>query len=120
MIVYNTCLYMYIQYLALYIMMYTCVFMYYTCTCAGERRIRVHTLCLPVSSQPSVLYSKLNVRAIVGVLANMGKIIETSTKIMCVWHGKISSMGVGICDVMYTYNRDHGHYVHSTTAILEY
>ena len=39
---------------------------------AGERRIRVHTLCLPVSSQPSVLYSKLNVQAIAGVLANMG------------------------------------------------
>ena len=58
--------------------MYICII--HVHACAGERRIRVHTLCLPVSSQPSVLYSKLNVRAIVGVLANMGKIIETSTK----------------------------------------
>ena len=44
-----------------------------SCILPGERRIRVHTLCLPVSSQLSVLYSKLNVQAIAGVLANMGK-----------------------------------------------
>ena len=39
----------------------------------GERRIRVHTLCLPVTSEPSILYSKFNIQAIVGVLANMGE-----------------------------------------------
>jgi len=37
----------------------------------GERRIRVHTLALPVSSQLSHLYARLNVQAIAGVLANM-------------------------------------------------
>ncbi|CAI8053137.1 Protein transport protein Sec24B [Geodia barretti] len=47
----------------------------------GERRIRVHTLCLPVSSQPSVLYSKLNVVAITGVLANMAVDRATSSSI---------------------------------------
>ena len=40
---------------------------------AGERRIRVHTLSVPVSSQLSDIYSKLNILAITGVLANMGK-----------------------------------------------
>ena len=50
------------------------------CVCvAGERRIRVHTICLPVSSQPSVLYSKLNVAAITGVLANMGEASSSSS-----------------------------------------
>ena len=40
---------------------------------AGERRIRVHSLSVPVSNQLSDIYSKLNVLAITGVLANMGK-----------------------------------------------
>ena len=39
----------------------------------GERRIRVHTLCLPVTTQLSQVYSRLNVLAIAGTLANMGK-----------------------------------------------
>ena len=37
----------------------------------GERRIRVHTLCLPVSDQPSQLYAGLNIQAIAGVLGKM-------------------------------------------------
>ena len=40
---------------------------------AGERRIRVHTLALPVSNQLSQIYARLNIQAIAGVLANMGK-----------------------------------------------
>ena len=40
---------------------------------SGERRIRVHTLCVAVSSQPAHVYAGLNVQAITGVLAMMGK-----------------------------------------------
>ena len=40
----------------------------------GERRIRVHTLSLPVSSQLSDIYAKLNIQAIAGVLGNMGEL----------------------------------------------
>ena len=42
--------------------------------CSGERRIRVHTLCVAVSSQPAHVYAGLNVQAITGVLAMMGKL----------------------------------------------
>ena len=38
----------------------------------GERRIRVHTLCLPVTTQLTHIYARLNVLAITGTLANMG------------------------------------------------
>lgn len=38
----------------------------------GERRIRVHTLCLPVVSQLSDVYLGADVQAITGLLANMG------------------------------------------------
>ncbi len=41
--------------------------------CAGERRIRVHTLCLPVATQLPQVYAGLNVKAIAGTLANMGR-----------------------------------------------
>ena len=44
---------------------------------AGERRIRVHTLALPVSNQLSQIYARLNIQAIAGVLANMGKNITS-------------------------------------------
>uniref|UniRef100_A0A670J3Q9 SEC24 homolog A, COPII coat complex component n=1 Tax=Podarcis muralis TaxID=64176 RepID=A0A670J3Q9_PODMU len=37
----------------------------------GERRIRVHTLCLPVVSQLSDVYLGADVQAIIGLLANM-------------------------------------------------
>ena len=40
--------------------------------CAGERRIRVHTLSLPVTDQLSHLYARANVLAITGTLANLG------------------------------------------------
>ena len=38
----------------------------------GDRRIRVHTLCLPVSDQLAQLYAGLNILPITGVLAKMG------------------------------------------------
>ena len=41
-------------------------------TFPGERRIRVHTLSLPVSDQLPHLYARANVLAITGTLANMG------------------------------------------------
>ena len=44
------------------------------CVVSGERRIRVHTLCVAVSSQPAHVYAGLNVQAITGVLAMMGKL----------------------------------------------
>lgn len=39
----------------------------------GERRVRVHTLCLPVVNQPAQIYASLNTQAISAVLAKMGK-----------------------------------------------
>ena len=42
------------------------------CIYLGERRIRVHTLCLPVATQLSHIYARLNILAITGTLANMG------------------------------------------------
>lgn len=50
--------------------------MYSTCNLCylflGERRIRVHTLCLPVSDQPAQIYAGLNIAPIAGVLVKMG------------------------------------------------
>ena len=43
------------------------------CVCfSGERRIRVHTLCVPVATQLAHIYARLNVLAITTTLANMG------------------------------------------------
>ena len=39
----------------------------------GERRIRVHTLCLPVTNQLSEVYASADQQAIVALLAKMGK-----------------------------------------------
>lgn len=41
----------------------------------GERRIRVHTLALPVTDKLSDLYSACNVTAITGLLAKMGQLL---------------------------------------------
>lgn len=40
---------------------------------AGKRRIRVHTLCLPVVNQLSDVYAGADVQAITCLLANMGQ-----------------------------------------------
>lgn len=39
----------------------------------GERRIRVHTLCLPVVSSLADVYAGADVQAVVCLLANMGE-----------------------------------------------
>lgn len=39
----------------------------------GERRIRVHTMCLPVVTTLNDIYLGADVQAITGLLANMGK-----------------------------------------------
>lgn len=39
----------------------------------GKRRIRVHTLCLPVVNQLSDVYAGADVQAITCLLANMGE-----------------------------------------------
>lgn len=41
----------------------------------GKRRIRVHTLCLPVVSQLSDVYAGADVQAITCLLANMGECV---------------------------------------------
>lgn len=41
---------------------------------AGERRIRVHTLCLPVVTSLMDVYAGADVQAIICLLANMGKL----------------------------------------------
>ena len=41
----------------------------------GERRIRVHTLALPVTDKLSDLYAACNVTATVGLLGKMGKLM---------------------------------------------
>lgn len=40
---------------------------------AGKRRIRVHTLCLPVVNQLSDVYAGADVQAVTCLLANMGE-----------------------------------------------
>lgn len=42
-------------------------------SCTGERRIRVVTLCLPVTNSMSELYAHANQRAITAFLANKGE-----------------------------------------------
>jgi len=42
--------------------------------CIAERRIRVHTLCLPVTSTLSDVFLNANQYAIVGLLSKMGMI----------------------------------------------
>lgn len=45
----------------------------------GERRIRVHTLCLPVTNQLSEVHAGADQLAIVGLLAKMGKCVILRT-----------------------------------------
>lgn len=42
-------------------------------TCHGERRIRVVTLCIPVSNSMSEIYANINEQAVAAYLANKGK-----------------------------------------------
>lgn len=42
------------------------------CALAGERRIRVHTLCLPVVNSLSDIFAGADVQAITALLASMG------------------------------------------------
>lgn len=42
---------------------------------SGERRIRVHTLSLPVANQLSQIYASADQQAIVALLAKMGKMM---------------------------------------------
>uniref|UniRef100_F6Y1V8 SEC24 homolog A, COPII coat complex component n=1 Tax=Monodelphis domestica TaxID=13616 RepID=F6Y1V8_MONDO len=48
----------------------------------GERRIRVHTMCLPVVSTLNEVYLGADVQAISGLLANMGKITNYTDFLM--------------------------------------
>ena len=52
--------------------MWTLVILLFILLITGDRRIRVHTLCLPVSDQLAQLYAGLNILPITGVLAKMG------------------------------------------------
>lgn len=45
-------------------------------TCHGERRIRVITLCLPVTSSISEVYANANEQALAGYLTNKGKNVD--------------------------------------------
>ncbi len=40
----------------------------------GERRIRVHTMCLPVTSSLADVFSGADQKAIVGLLGKMGEL----------------------------------------------
>ena len=44
------------------------------CIFAGERRIRVHTLALPITNKLADLYATADVQAIATLLAKMGKL----------------------------------------------
>ena len=48
--------------------------LYFFCV-LGERRIRVHTLALPITDKLSDLYSACNITAIVGMLGKMGELM---------------------------------------------
>ena len=71
--------------------------MYCVCMCAfnlccfnllGERRIRVHTLALPVGVQPAHIYAGLNIQVMALVLANM------STTYFCCY---VQTLNVFLC-----------------------
>lgn len=47
----------------------------------GERRIRVHTLCLPVVSSLADVYAGVDVQAAICLLANMGEWHERAGEI---------------------------------------
>lgn len=49
----------------------------------GERRIRVHTLCLPVVSSLADVYAGADVQAVVCLLANMGEYSPGRLKYLC-------------------------------------
>ena len=61
----GTCIYTYILHYSSWL--------YCSFHITGERRIRVHTLALPVTEKLSDLYAACNVTAIVGLLGKMGK-----------------------------------------------
>ena len=46
-------------------------------TAFGERRIRVHTLALPVTDNPAVVFEAADAQAIAGLLAKMGSPTES-------------------------------------------
>lgn len=46
---------------------------FWTTFVSGERRIRVHTMCLPVTNQLSEIYAGADQQAIIGLLAKMGE-----------------------------------------------
>ena len=45
-------------------------------TFVGERRIRVHTMCLPITNQINEVIAGADQRAIISLLAKMGKILS--------------------------------------------
>ena len=49
-----------------------CLLLKYVFCFKGERRIRVHTLCLPVVNSLSDVFSGADVEAVTGLLACMG------------------------------------------------
>jgi protein transport protein SEC24 len=52
-------------------------FYFYLCF-SGERRIRVHSLCLPVAANLSDILHSADQQCIVGLLAKMGKVTSVS------------------------------------------
>lgn len=48
---------------------------------SGERRIRVHTLCLPVTNQISEVHAAADQQAIIALLAKMGKLVKNEKNI---------------------------------------
>ena len=50
-----------------------CIYIIHVSIQLGERRIRVHSLCLPVSDQLPQLYAGINLLATTAVLAKMGE-----------------------------------------------
>lgn len=55
------------------------IYYHYSVIYLGERRIRVHTMCLPIASTVAEIIQSADSQCIIGLLAKMGKFSRVST-----------------------------------------
>ncbi len=59
-------------------MLYSSMFKFKYSSFSGDRRIRVHTLCLPVISNLSEIHSRVDVQAVVSLISKLGMLLMNS------------------------------------------
>lgn len=77
-----------------------CVWLHVDLSSVGERRIRVHTLCLPVVNSLSDIFAGADVQAMTGLLACMGAYQLVLLRFHCPFK-KATSNPVGIIFIIY-------------------